>query len=94
MARKSFPMDSWQIAGIQDGDHLTVAQPAKRSTNDAFAMWCWADGMVTWGNLAYGDSSAVQHQLKRVQHIQATTEAFATILADGSVVFCGWVIQE
>lgn len=47
------PMDSLQIAGIQDGDHLTVAQPAKvKGARHAFAMWCCGDGMVTWGNPA------------------------------------------
>ena len=36
-----------------------------------------------------GDSSAVRDQLKGVQQIQATSEAFAAILEDGSVVTWG-----
>ena len=36
-----------------------------------------------------GDSSEVQDQLKGVQQVQATGEAFAAILADGSVVTWG-----
>ena len=35
------------------------------------------------------DSSEVQDQLKGVQQVQATSEAFAAILADGSVVTWG-----
>ena len=45
---------------------------------------------MTWGNPDYGgDSSAVQDQLKGVQQVQATSGAFAAILADGSVVTWG-----
>ena len=36
-----------------------------------------------------GDSSAVQQQMKNVQHVQASGNAFAAILADGSVVTWG-----
>ena len=39
--------------------------------------------------LCGGDSSAVQDQLKGVQQIQATRQAFAAILDDGSVVTWG-----
>ena len=47
------PIKSLHAAGIQDGDHLTVAQPAKvKGARHAFAMWCCGDGMVTWGNPA------------------------------------------
>ena len=46
--------------------------------------------MVTWGvQRCGGDSSAVQDQLRGVQHIQATFGAFAASLADGSVVTWG-----
>ena len=38
---------------------------------------------------AGGDSSAVRDQLKGVQQIQATSQAFAAILGDGSVVTWG-----
>ena len=45
---------------------------------------------MTWGKADYGgESSAVQHQLKQVQQIQATDFAFAAILEDGSVVTWG-----
>ena len=45
---------------------------------------------MTWGNPdCGGDSSAVKDHLKNVQHVQATTAAFAAILADGSVVAWG-----
>ena len=41
---------------------------------------------MTWGDAAFsGDSSAVRHQLKQVQQIQASDRAFAAILGDGSV---------
>ena len=36
-----------------------------------------------------GRSSAVQHQLKDVQQIQASSTAFAAILSDGSAVTWG-----
>ena len=51
----------------------------------------WQDGsVVTWGDAHYGgDSSAVRDQLEGVQQIQATSAAFAAILADGSVVTWG-----
>ena len=46
--------------------------------------------MVAWGHPEFGgDCSAVQDQLKHVQQIQATNEAVAAILADGSVVAWG-----
>ena len=50
-----------------------------------------SDGsVVTWGHKGFGgDSSAVQHRLKGVRHIQATPSAFAAILSDGSVVTWG-----
>ena len=47
---------------------------------------------MTWGySGGGGDSSAVQDQLVGVQQIQATPQAFAAILADGSVVTWGYV---
>ena len=46
--------------------------------------------VVTWGDPDDGgDSSEVQDLLKGVQQVQATTGAFAAILADGSVVTWG-----
>ena len=46
--------------------------------------------MITRGNPDRGgDCSAVQSQPRNVQHIQATHDAFAAILADGSVVAWG-----
>ena len=48
--------------------------------------------VVTWGNdFAGGNSWAVQDQLKGVQQIQATSDAFAAILGDGSVVSWGHI---
>ena len=46
--------------------------------------------MVVWGNPDHGgDSSEVQDQLRNVQEVQATSYAFAAILADGSVLTWG-----
>ena len=43
--------------------------------------------MVSWGRADHGgNSSAVQEQLRDVQQIQASQEAFAAILGDGFVV--------
>ena len=48
------------------------------------------DTVVTWGDAnCGGDSSAVREQLKGVQQIQATEQAFAAILEDGCVVTWG-----
>ena len=44
---------------------------------------------MTWGCSNCGDYSEVQHELKGVQRIQATGQAFAAILADGSVATWG-----
>ena len=80
-------------AQIKDGECLTVLvlQPQLAATSKAFALWCHGDSaIVTWGGAEFGgDSSAVQHQLRRVQQIQRTGRAFAAILADGSVVAWG-----
>ena len=46
----------------------------------------WSPGVMASSG---GDSSAVRDQLKGVQQIQASYEAFAAILADGSVVTWG-----
>ena len=91
-------MDSLQAAGVQDGDRLTaVARRASLSaTIEAFALRCCVGNkVVTWGDPRHGgDCSAAQDQLTNVQQIQASSRAFAAILADGSVVawgvpFCG-----
>ena len=70
-----------------------VAIEAKvAATERAFALFCsGGDRLVTWGSPNRGgDSSQVQDQLKGVQQIQATHEAFAAILPDGSVVTWGY----
>eukprot|EP00435_Cladocopium_sp_Y103_P028096 s2213_g7.t1 len=82
-------------AQLEDKDCLTaVAQQATLAATKqirfgcgAFALWCCGGSrIVTWG-LPHcgGDSAAVQGQLKNVQQVQGTDEAFAAILADGSV---------
>ena len=80
-------------AEIEDGECLTalVLQPQLAATYSAFALWCHGDSaVVTWGDADLGgDTSSVQDQLKGVQQIQATGEAFAAILEDGSVVTWG-----
>ena len=77
-------------AEIIDGECLTalVLQPQLAATSRAFALWCHGDNaVVTWGHADFGgDSSAVQDQLRGVQHVQATPGAFAAILENGSVV--------
>ena len=68
-----------------------VAKPEMAATEQAFALWCHGDSaIVTWGHADFGgDSSGVQDQLRGVKQIQATSAAFAAILADGSVVTWG-----
>ena len=70
------------------GDSSTVQGQLKDM--GAFAAILGDGSVVTWGDADDGgDSSAVQHQLKGVQHIQASASAFAAILGDGSVVAWG-----
>ena len=80
-------------AEIEDGECLTalVLQPQLAATRSAFALWCHGESaVVAWGDAqSGGDSSAVQDQLKGVGQIQATGEAFAAILEDGSVLTWG-----
>lgn len=85
------PMESLQSAGVEEGDHLTVVaqQPKVAATGAAFAVWfCGGDRIVTWGDPVC-DSFVIQDYLKNVQQVQATTRAFAAILANGSVVTWG-----
>ena len=87
------PTKSLQDAGLEAGDHLTaIAVEAQLAATDkAFALLCTGGHrVVTWGDpRSGGDSSRVQGQLKGVQQVQATSGAFAAILADGSVVTWG-----
>ena len=80
------PNQSVKAAGLQEGDYLTaiVQQAMMAATGRAFAMWCCGGGrIVPWGDPGRGgDSSAVQDQLRNVQQVQATSFAFAAILAD------------
>eukprot|EP00913_Durusdinium_trenchii_P019281 g18123.t1 len=60
------------------------------SDTGAFAAILSDGSVVTWGSAECGgDSSSVQHQLKDVQDIAATSSAFAARLKDGSVVSWG-----
>ena len=98
------PTETLEAAGIQEGDHLTVvpapaavaATPPVRcrgmsDRKGAFAVWCpGSDRVLAWGDPQIrGDSSVIQEQLRKVQQIQTTLEAFAAILTDGSVVTWG-----
>eukprot|EP00435_Cladocopium_sp_Y103_P017206 s2255_g4.t1 len=88
--------ESLQSAGLQEGDCILaiVLQVQVASTLRAFALWCCGgDRIITWGDPdSGGDSSAVQDQLgnlRSVQQVQATWNAFAAILSDGSVITWG-----
>ena len=87
------PVESLQAAGLQEGDHLTaIAMPVKvAETVRAIALWCCGcNRVVTWGGPNFGgDSSGVKDQLKGVQQVHATYQAFAAILADGWIVTWG-----
>ena len=87
------PEETLEEAKIEDGGCLTalVLQPELAATSSAFALWCHGySGIVTWGDADMGgDSLAVRDQLRGVQQVQATQEAFAALLADGSVVTWG-----
>ena len=91
------PMESLQVAGIEEGEHLTavVQQPKVAATSAAFAVWCCGgDRIVTWGDPSHGAGSAViEDQHRNIQQVHGTRGifggAFAAILADGSVVTWG-----
>ena len=87
------PAKSLQAAGLKDGDHLTAIamQVELVATEHAFALFCpGGDRVVTWGQrVSGGDNYRVIDQLKCVQQVQTTSDAFAAILADGSVVTWG-----
>ena len=87
------PTESIELSRLQDGDSITAIaqQPKIAATQSAFALWCEGAGrIVTWGHASSGgDSSAVQDQLRNVQHVYAASYAFAAIVADGSVVTWG-----
>ena len=87
------PDRTLEEAEIEDGEFLTalVLQPPLAATKGAFALWCHGhSASVAWGQADYGgDISAVRDQLKGVKQVQATNQAFAAILADGSVVTWG-----
>ena len=64
--------------------------PNVQATSAAFAAILADESVVTWGDPHFGgDNSAVQEQLKGVQHVQKTLAAFAAILSEGSVVTWG-----
>ena len=88
------PTKSLQSAGLQDGDDLTAVaiEPKLAATDLAVASFCCgSDRVVTWGHPDCGrDSSEIQDRLNGVQQIQATLQAFAAILVDGSVVTWGY----
>ena len=66
---------------------LHVSRVEVHAGDTAFTAILGDGSVVTWGYDEYGgDSSAVQHQLKNVQQVQASCKAFAAILCDGSVV--------
>ncbi|CAE7541235.1 unnamed protein product [Symbiodinium sp. CCMP2456] len=70
--------------------HITYCvwrlQTTKHSRFCAFATLVGDGSVVSWHSV---DSSAVQHQLKNLQQIQASYSASAAILGDGSVVTGG-----
>ena len=83
-------------ARVQNGDSLTLLRTNRvqiQAASSAFAAILDGGSVVTWGEAEPGgDSSAVQAQLKNVQHIQACHSAFAAILDDGSVVTWGGAV--
>ena len=72
MPFKSFP-DSLQLLG--SNRETIQQQPKLAATQILFAAWrVGADKVVTWGH--------IKDQLKTVQHVSGTDDAFAAILAD------------
>ena len=91
--------ESIKRARLQSGDSLTwhINRVQVQATCQTFAAILGDGSVVTMGDASCGGHcSAVQGQLKNVQHIQATrslsTGAFAGILGDRSVVTCAMVV--
>ena len=81
-------------AGLRTGDMLALqlrqVQVFGSRQSPALAAMLGDGSVVTWGDPGRGgDSSAVQGQLRNVQHIQASAGAFAALLGDGSFVTWG-----
>ena len=95
------PEEFLQAVALEEGDHLTaIAREAKvAATAHCIALFCYeGDQVVTWGyqhqarrflKSWYSYRCPVPDQLKGVQQVQATQDAFAAILANGSVVTWG-----
>ena len=93
------PEEFLQAVALEEGDRLTaIATEVKAAaTAGSIVLFCCeADQVVTWGyqheahrfyNPWY--RCPVPYQLKGVQQVQATQDAFAAILANGSVVTWG-----
>ena len=79
-----------QETGLGDENHYTaIVQEAKlAAAAKAFALFCpGGDRVIAWGEREEGGDNSIEwNLLKGVQQVQATREAFAAILADGSVV--------
>ncbi|OLQ14791.1 hypothetical protein AK812_SmicGene1072 [Symbiodinium microadriaticum] len=78
--------------GVRNGESMTlhINRVQASATAFAFAAILGDGSVVTWGGAGHGgDSSAVQDQLKNVQHVHASHDAFAAILGNGSVVTWG-----
>ena len=89
-----WPLDSMlplQSMGVQDGDHMNaIVQSAQMaSARGAFALFYSGGGLVGWGDQECADISDVREDLWGVQHLQATSRAFAAVLSDGRVVTYG-----
>ena len=79
-------------AWLRDGDVVTaVVQLGKlAASHGSFAFHGHGGELAVWGAPHFGgDSSQVQKQLRNVQHIQSTENAFAAILESGAAVTWG-----
>ncbi len=78
-----------QSIGIQDGDHMNaIVQSAQiASARGALALFYNGGGLVGWGDQECADIA--REDLWGVQHVQATSRAFAAVLSDGRVVTYG-----
>eukprot|EP00438_Fugacium_kawagutii_P035126 Skav218766 [mRNA] locus=scaffold1372:238187:253819:- [translate_table: standard] len=71
------PMESLELAGLKDGDAISVVaqQPKVAATGRAFALWSGAGQTVTWGDSdAGGDCSRVQDHLRNVSQRAASQQ--------------------
>lgn len=101
-SQEAFNMGVLRLCGCGSGDFSDLAQGTAfqaivvkvclASTSTAFVLYSYSD-IVSWGSPHSGGqmSAAIKSQLRhrKITEVVGTDDAFAAVLADGSVLTCG-----